>query len=130
MRIVTPTRRRRTRSVRRVRTSGGSCNVPQDIQNGHVSLANIATAFLSERKSSARRQNSVRRKTRLTIKGQHPSNAKRQSSYTTTTDEILDQRLSAENMDAGITTLFVPTNAVTNGDNKRPSKLILDVHFY
>ncbi|CAF0889791.1 unnamed protein product [Rotaria sp. Silwood1] len=123
MRTVTTTRRRRTRPVRRVRTSGGSCNVPQDIQNGHVSLANIATAFLSERKSSSRRQNSIRRKTRLTVKGQQISNVRRQSSYPTVTDEIKDQRLSSDNMDVGISTLFVPTSAITNGDNKHQSKM-------
>ncbi|CAF3418468.1 unnamed protein product [Rotaria sp. Silwood1] len=105
------------------RTSGGSCNVPQDIQNGHVSLANIATAFLSERKSSSRRQNSIRRKTRLTVKGQQISNVRRQSSYPTVTDEIKDQRLSSDNMDVGISTLFVPTSAITNGDNKHQSKM-------
>ncbi|CAF2823904.1 unnamed protein product [Rotaria sp. Silwood2] len=109
-----------------IKTSGGSCNAPQDIHNGHVSLANIATAFLSERKSSSRRQNSIRRKTRLTIKGQQTSNVRRQSTYPTATDEILDTRLSAENMDAGITTLFVPTNAITNGDNKHQSKMVKD----
>lgn len=107
------------------RTSGGSVNVTPDIHNGHVSLANIATAFLSERKSSSRRQNSVRRKTRLTIKGKQTSNASRQSSYTTTTDEMLDQRLSGENMDSGITTLFVPSGPVTNGDNKHQSKVVI-----
>ncbi|CAF1015149.1 unnamed protein product, partial [Didymodactylos carnosus] len=40
----------------------------------HVSLANIASAFITERKSSSRRQNSVRRKKRLTVKDRQQSN--------------------------------------------------------
>ncbi|CAF1236733.1 unnamed protein product, partial [Didymodactylos carnosus] len=41
--------------------------------NRHVSLANIASAFITERKSSSRRQ-SGRRKKRLTVKSRRQSN--------------------------------------------------------
>ncbi|CAF3391835.1 unnamed protein product [Rotaria socialis] len=125
MRLGTTARRRPfRRTVRPVRTSGGSGNAPPDVQNGHVSLANIATAFLTERKSSSRRQTSVRRKTHLTIKGRSSSNAQRQSNYPTGVDELLEQRLSGENMDGSISTLFVPTSGIINSDGKQQSKLV------
>ncbi len=99
------------------RTSAESSDLSAGTQNRRVSLANIATAFLTERKSSSRRQSSTRRKKRLTAKGsQILNNTNRQSSYTTAADEILGQRLSKENMDGGIATLFV-----LNGDNKHRS---------
>ena len=51
-----------------LRATSGSGDPPSGTQNRHVSLANIATAFLSERKSSSRRQSSARRKKHLSIK--------------------------------------------------------------
>jgi hypothetical protein len=89
-------------------------------QNRQVSLANIATAFLTDRKSSSHRQSSVPRKKRLTNKGLH----KRQSSYTTAADEILAQRLSADNMEGGIATFFANNGIPTNGDNTHRSTMV------
>ena len=106
------------------RNSGGSGDTPEGTQNRQVSLANIATAFLSERKSSARRQSSIRRKKRMTTKGVQGSNTTRQSSYATAADEILGRRLSTENMDVGIATLFLPNGATNNGDNKHRSTTV------
>ncbi|CAF3933657.1 unnamed protein product [Rotaria magnacalcarata] len=126
MRLETAARRRPFRRiVRHVRTSSGSGNAPPDVQNGHVSLANIATAFLIERKCSSRRQTSVRRKTRLTIQGRSPSIARRQSNHPTGTDEVIEQQLPGENMDGGISTLFVPTSGIINSDGKQQSKMLL-----
>jgi hypothetical protein len=105
------------------RTSGGSCDQSISSQNRQVSLANIATAFLSERKSSAQRQSSARRK-RLTNKGQTSLSTSRHSSYATTADDILSQRLSSENMEGGISTLFVLNSATTNGDNINRSNTV------
>ncbi len=110
------------------RTSGGSGDPPAGAPNRQVSLANIATAFLSERKSSSRRPSSTRRKKkRLATKGNNQgSNTSRHSSYTTAADEILNQRLSGENMDAGagIATLIVPNTTTINVDNKHRPKTV------
>ncbi|CAF0724156.1 unnamed protein product [Adineta ricciae] len=103
-------------------TSGGSIDPSSGISNRPVSLANIATAFLSERKTSARRSSSGPRKQRLASKGQSISISKRQSSYTTTTDEILGgRRSSVDNMNDVIATLFSSHNGPTNSDNKHRS---------
>ncbi|CAF1082398.1 unnamed protein product [Adineta ricciae] len=104
-------------------TSGGSIDPSSGITNRPVSLANIATAFLSERKTSARRSSGGPRKQRLTSKGQSTSISKRQSSYTTTTtDEILGgRRSSVDNMNDVIATLFSSHNGPTNSDNKHRS---------
>jgi hypothetical protein len=56
----------------------------------------------------------------LSNKGQH----KRQSGYTTAADEILAQRLSAENMEGGIATLFAHNGIPTNGDNTHRSTMV------
>jgi hypothetical protein len=103
-----------------LRTIGGSGDPPPGTQNRHVSLANIATAFLTERKSSSHRQSSARRKKRLTINGRTSStNSARQSNYPTAADEILGQRSSSEIMDGGIPTIFV-----LNTDNKHRSTTV------
>lgn len=106
------------------RTSGGTSNPTPDTQNGHISLANIATEFLSERKSSSRRQNSIRRKIRGTITGKPTLNAQRPSSNVTSVDETVDQKVVSNNVDVGITTLIVPTITVNNSDNKHQSKMV------
>ena len=98
------------------RTSGGSGDPPTLTQNRHVSLANIATAFLSERKSSARRQSSGRRKKRSTIKGKRASNPRYHSPFSGGADGILGQRISLETMEGGIATIFM-TNAGGTGSN-------------
>jgi hypothetical protein len=102
-----------------IRTIGGSGDPPSGSQNRHVSLANIASAFLSERKSSSHRQSSARRQKRLTVKRRKSSYPKRQSNYPTAADEILGQRLSTEIMDEGIATIFA-----SNSDNKHRSTTV------
>lgn len=103
-----------------LRTTGKSRDSYPVASHRHVSLANIATAFLSERKTSSRRQNSVRRKKRLTIKDKRTSNTRIQSNVT---NNILEQRLSGHNMDNGIVTIFMTTaNAASN--NKHRANLV------
>ncbi len=98
------------------RTIGKNSNLPPTTQHRHVSLANIATAFLTERKSSSsRRQSSNRRKKRLTIQEKKSSNLRRQ---TNTNDAILGQRISLENMDGGIAAIFMSNLSSTNPNNK------------
>jgi hypothetical protein len=99
------------------RTNAGNNESSADIPNRQVSLANIATAFLTERKSSSHRQSTIRRKKRLTNKGAQTPNP-------TAADEILGPRLSADNMEVGIGTLFVPHVTTNNGDNKHRSSTV------
>ena len=106
------------------RTSGGSGDPPSGTANRQVSLANIATAFLSERKFSPRRQSSTRRKKRLTTKSVQGSTSSRHSSYATTTDDILAQRPSIDDTQNGTATLFVPTVVTTNAENKHRSTTV------
>jgi hypothetical protein len=108
----------------RYRTSGGNGDPPAGAPNRQVSLANIATAFLTERKSSSRRPSSTRRKKRLATKVIQGSNTNRHSNYITAADEILNQRLSGDNMDVGIATLLVPNTTTINVDNKHRSKTV------
>jgi hypothetical protein len=111
------------------RNSGGNGDPSSGTHNRNVSLANIATAFLTERKSSSIRQSSIRRKKRLTSKGPQSPTVQRQSSYITAADEILGQRISTETMEGGLATLFVPINGTINGDNKHRSTVVRNYFF-
>ncbi len=93
-------------------------------QNRHVSLANIATAFLSERKSSSRRTSSGRRKNRSTIKGKRVSNPRYQSPFSGGAD-ILGQRVSLETMEGGMATIFMTTAGVTGANNKHRTTTVI-----
>lgn len=57
-------------------------------------MANIAAAFLIERKSSSRRQSSIRRKKRPTNKESQRIRSERQSSCTSNMDEVFEQAKS------------------------------------
>ncbi|CAF0807710.1 unnamed protein product [Adineta steineri] len=95
-------------------TSAGSHDPPPISHNRHVSLANIATAFLTERKSSSLRHGSGRRKNRSTIKEKKKtSQLRHQSSCPKAVDTLLGQRLSSENGENGISTIFM-INAIRN----------------
>jgi hypothetical protein len=107
-----------------------SADPPSTNQHRHVSLANIATAFLSERKSSSRRQSSGRRKKRSTIKGKKTSNPRYKSGFSTTTDGIKGQRISLENMDGGIATIFMTSMAATGANNKHRSATVIIFDFF
>ena len=65
----------------------------------------------------------------MTTKGSNQgSTTSRHSSYTTAADEILNQRLSGENMDpagsGGVATLIVPNTTTINVDNKHRPKTV------
>ena len=108
------------------RTNGRNSDSPSGIPNRQVSLANIATAFLTERKSSSRRQSSIRRKKRFTSKSGHSINISRQSSYTTNADDPLVQRFSTETMPTTTTTmLLVPNNSLAIPENKPRSSTVI-----
>ena len=74
-------------------------------------MANIATAFLSDRRSTINRQGSGYRKKRLTGNNRTRSDSRQKSSYPNANDNILEQRLSTPNMQSGISTLY--TNKTT-----------------
>ena len=89
-----------------------------------MSLANIATAFLSERKSSSRRQPSARRKKRLTINEKKASHPRRQSSYSNGSGSAAGQRLSAEKMENGIATILMVNSGAVGGNNKHRTTMV------
>jgi hypothetical protein len=96
---------------------GGSGDPPPNTNHRQVSLANIATAFLSERKSTSRRQSSHRRKKRLTSNARHQSNSN---------DDVLGQRISLETIDGGIASMFMTT---TNPNNKHRTMVRKKISF-
>jgi len=100
---------------------GGSGDPPPVTHHRHVSLANIATAFLSERKSSSRRQSTNRRKKRLTIQEKKTANSRHQ---TNTTNDILGQRISLENMEGGIAAIFMMNLNSANANNKNRTAIV------
>jgi hypothetical protein len=103
----------------------GSGDVPPTTQNRHVSLANIATAFLTERKSSSRRHSINRRKKRATIQ-KRTSNPRHQNN---TSNDILGQRISLDTMDGGIATIFMASMSSTNPNNKHRTALVIKSYF-
>ncbi len=60
----------------------------------------------------------------VTKGGIQGSNISRHSSHATAADEILNQRLSAENMEGGVATLLVSNGATINVDNKHRSQTV------
>ena len=70
-------------------------------------MANIAAAFLIERKSSAHRQSSTRRKKRLTIKDSQRMKNRRNSSCTSNMDDIFEQRSVNDNNDDGFDVPYI-----------------------
>lgn len=95
-------------------------------QNRHVSLANIATAFLSERKSSSRRHSSGRRKKRLNLQEKKSSTSRPQSSFSTGVDDLFGQRSSSGNMESSIVAMFMTSSSstTTNANNKHRNTLV------
>ncbi|CAF0902573.1 unnamed protein product [Adineta ricciae] len=93
-------------------------------QNRHVSLANIATAFLSERKSSSRRTSSGRRKKRLTMHDKKGSGSRNTSSFSTGLNDLFGQRLSSENMESNIAAIFMTNISGTGANNKHRSTVL------
>lgn len=96
--------------------TGNGSDAPIPSQNRHVSLANIATAFLSERKSSSRRQTSARRKKRLTLNERKSGSLRRQSNFGNGAEANLGPRLSADKVEGGIATILM-VNGGANGAN-------------
>ncbi|CAF1376092.1 unnamed protein product, partial [Rotaria sordida] len=92
----------------------------------HVSLANIATAFLSERKTS-RRHSSGYRKKRLTSKDKSTSNSKHQSNYSNTTNNVIGQRLLTQNTEDGLATVFMVNFSTTSTNNKHRTNLVIKI---
>ncbi|CAF0820041.1 unnamed protein product [Rotaria sp. Silwood1] len=105
---------------------GKSQDSPPIATHRHVSLANIATAFLSERKTTSRRQSSGRRKKRLTSKDKRTSDSKYQSNYSNTSSNATGQRSSMQNMEGGIATIFM-ANVSTNTNNKHRTNLVIKI---
>lgn len=93
-------------------------------QNRHVSLANIATAFLSERKSSSRRQTSGRRKKRLTLTEKKSGSLRGQSNFANPTEVMLAQRLSGEKMETSIATILMVNGNANGGNNKHRTAMV------
>ncbi|UJR28134.1 hypothetical protein I4U23_009391 [Adineta vaga] len=105
-------------------TSADSRDLPSTPQNRHVSLANIATAFLTERKSSARRLSSGRRKKRLANQEKKSSNSRLQSSFPNGLNDLFGQRLSSENMEHNIAAMFMTTSSGAGANNKHRATLL------
>ena len=93
-------------------------------RNRHVSLANIATAFLTERKSSSRRQTSARRKKRLTVKEKRSDSRGSVICSGATNGGTLAQKHSGNTMDNGIATIMTLTGAPTAGNNKHHTTMV------
>ena len=87
-------------------------------QHRQVSLANIATAFLTERKSTTRRQSNTRMKKRLTNKDRKTSASKYQSNYQNGNKNVIGQRSSLQNMQDGIASIFVNNTNATHVNKK------------
>jgi hypothetical protein len=88
-------------------------------------LANIATAFLSERKSSSsRRQSSGRRQKRLTAKENKPSKSGHRSSAT---NNMLGQRSSSGTMAGGFAAIFMTNGNATGANNKHRVTLVIKI---
>jgi hypothetical protein len=88
----------------------------------HVSLANIATAFLSQRKSSSRRS-SARRKKRLTIQEKKPANCKRQSSHAA----AAELTSASDGKKNGMATILKIDPGTANGTSKHHTALVRQV---
>lgn len=115
-----------------LRTSGKSRDSPPTAQNRHVSLANIATAFLTERKTSSRRQTSGRRKKRLTIKESQASNGRRSTNYSSaTTSSVFINPMSMQSVGGSISTIFMTHTSSTAGvNNKHRTTLVMKICFF
>ncbi len=107
----------------------GSGDLPSLPENRHVSLANIATAFLSERKSSSsRRQSSGRRQKRLTVKENKPSKSRHQSTFPSATNDILGQQSSSGAMAGGFAAIFMTNGNATGANNKHRVTLVIKIN--
>ena len=91
--------------------------MPTTSQHRHVSLANIATAFLTERKSSSRRHSTRRRKKRLTIQEKRTSNSRHSN------DTSHGQRISLDANEGGMA-VFMTTLNGNNANNKHRTTLV------
>ncbi|CAF0870362.1 unnamed protein product [Adineta ricciae] len=111
----------RTLSDDKIRAGIDNRDLSSTSQNRHVSLANIATAFLSERKSSSRRTSSGRRKKRLTMRDKKGSGSRNASSFSTGLNDLFGQRLSSENMESNIAAIFMTNVSGTGANNKHRS---------
>ena len=108
-------------------STGNGNDAPMPSQHRHVSLANIATAFLSERKSSSRRQTSGRRKKRLTPSEKKSGSIRRQSNFGNPADVMLAQRLSGEKVEGGIATILMVNGSANGGNNKHRTTMVRNV---
>lgn len=99
--------------------SGTNCERNVGNQNRHVSLANIATAFLSERKSSSRHHPSVRRKKRFTAVERNSLSPRNSSNCHNSNDGNCLQQLSVEKVENGIATIIVPKVGSNNNGKRR-----------
>jgi len=107
----------------------GSGDLPSLPENRHVSLANIATAFLSERKSSStRRQSSGRRQKRLTVKENKPSKSRHQSSFSSATNDILGQQSSSGATAGRFSAIFMTNVNATGANNKHRVTLVIKIY--
>lgn len=111
----------------RCSVSGDNRDMLPTSQNRHVSLANIATAFLSERKSSSRRTSSGRRKKRLAMHEKKGSGSRNTSSFSTGLNDIFGQRLSSENMESNIAAIFMTNISGTGANNKHRTTVVSEL---
>ena len=111
-------------------STGNGSDAPMPSQHRHVSLANIATAFLSERKSSSRRQTSARRKKRLALSEKKSGSIRRQSNFGNPTDVMLAQRLSGEKGEGGIATILMVNGSANGGNNKHRTTMVSNVSVF
>ena len=84
-----------------------STNAPHE----PVSLANIATAFLIERKTSTRCRDSVRRQRRLTTRGSQRTSSNYQSTCPTIPEQDVSQRSPEKMTDDEMKAIFAPHTA-------------------
>ncbi|CAF1928579.1 unnamed protein product [Rotaria magnacalcarata] len=108
-----------------LRTSGKAGDSSPITSHRHVSLANIATAFLSERKTSSRRQSSNRRKQRLTTKDNQNQDSRLSTNCANTNNPGLGQQLTVQNTDGEITTIFMARTSTANANNKHRTNVVI-----
>jgi hypothetical protein len=96
--------------------TGTTSDRPDVNHHRHVSLANIATAFLSERKNSSRRQTSIRRKKRVVNNERRTS--RRQSNYSGASEKNIGQRVSMDRMNSVVAATLVVNSVAVGGNSK------------
>ncbi|CAF4499647.1 unnamed protein product, partial [Rotaria socialis] len=108
-------------------TSGKARDSSSITSHRNVSLANIATAFLSERKTSSRRQSSNRRKQRLTVTDKQNNDSRLSTNCANTNNPGLGQQFTVQNTDGGITTIFMAHTSTANANNKHRTNAVIKI---